>query len=137
MKDILLRYEKISGQLINFNKSTTNSPPNTIEANRREVCNQLEVQEIQLLGKYLGMPMSIGKSKKAAFSFLLERVDHKLQGWSNQNLSKVGKVLMLKTATQTVPNFWMSLMLIPVEICEGIERKMNGFGGVMVMLTGV
>lgn len=40
-------------------------------------------------------------------------------------LSKAGKMTVLKTAVQAIPNFWMSLFLIPMEICESIERRMN------------
>lgn len=57
----------------------------------------------------------------------MERVEQKLQGWQNTVLSKPGKVALLKTSTQVIPNFWMSLFLIPVEICDGIEKKMNVF----------
>lgn len=35
--------------------------------------------------------------------------------------------MLLKTAAQTVPNFWMSLLLIPAEICNRIQRHMNEF----------
>lgn len=45
----------------------------------------------------------------------------------NKNISKVGKVTLSKTAAQTIPNFWMSLFLIPREIVDKIEKSMNAF----------
>ena len=42
-------------------------------------------------------------------------------------MSKAGNVILLKTATQVIPNFWMSLFLIPAEVCDGIEKAMNVF----------
>lgn len=36
-----------------------------------------------------------------------------------------GKVTSLKTAAQSSPNFWTSLLLIPGEICDKIEKRMN------------
>lgn len=33
----------------------------------------------------------------------------------------------MKTAAQAIPNFWMSLFLIPSSICDKIEKKLNGF----------
>lgn len=71
--------------------------------------------------------MNIGRGKVATFTFLLDRIEQKLQGWSNQCLSKAGKIMLLETAAQAIPNFWMNLLLIPVEICDGIERKMKAF----------
>lgn len=71
--------------------------------------------------------MSIGQNKIAVFNFLLERVEQKLQGWRNHNISKEGKVRLLKTAAQVIPNFWMNVLLIPLEIYEGIKKKMNAY----------
>ncbi|XP_074323405.1 putative mitochondrial protein AtMg00310 [Apium graveolens] len=127
MRRILDRYEQVSGQMINYSKSAVNFSPNTTEEDRWEVCTQLGVREVHEPGNYLGMLMHIGRRKMSSFSFLLERVEQKLQGWHNKTLSKSGKVTLLKNAAQVVPNFWMSLFLIPIEICEGLEKKMNKF----------
>ncbi|XP_074342678.1 uncharacterized protein LOC141680315 [Apium graveolens] len=50
-----------------------------------------------------------------------------LQAWSLQNISKAGKLTLLKTAAQSVPNFWMNLLLLPLDVCELIEKKMNAY----------
>lgn len=71
--------------------------------------------------------MYIERHKSATFMFLQDRVEQKLQGWNNQAISKAGKITLLKTAAQMIPNFWMSLFLVPAEICEGIEKRMNAF----------
>lgn len=127
MKRILCRYERLSGQMINYAKSLVTFSSNTSEVSRKEVCDQLGVSEVQNPGRYLGMPMCVGRRKTATFSFLSERIDQKLQTWQNQTLSKAGKILLLKTAAQVVPNFWMSMFLIPIEVCDRIEKKMNAF----------
>lgn len=127
MKRILNIYESISGQQINFGKSTVVFSPNTKVEDRTKFCDKLGVTEIDKPGNYLGMPMVISRNRVATFSFLLDRVDQKLQEWGNKILSKAGKVLLLKTSAQTVPNFWMSLMLIPLKVCDGIQKKINAF----------
>lgn len=63
----------------------------------------------------------------ATFDFLQDRVQQKLQGYGEKVLLKAGKITLLKTAVQAIPNFWMNLMLIPLEVCDGIEKKMNAF----------
>lgn len=40
---------------------------------------------------------------------------------------KAGKLTLLKTTAQVVPNFWMNLFLFPGEICTRIEKLMNAF----------
>ncbi|XP_074370415.1 uncharacterized protein LOC141711691 [Apium graveolens] len=81
-----------------------------------------EVQESEFPGNYLGLPMYVGRRKNNAFRFLTERVSQKLQNWSNKKMSKGGKLVLLKTAAQAIPNFWMNLFLIPTEGW----RSMNG-----------
>lgn len=91
------------------------------------MCAALQVQEVSRPGNYLGLPMSIGRRKNQAFKFLVDRISQKLQGWQHKSISKGGKLVLLKTAAQTVPNFWMSLLLVPTEICNRIQRLMNAF----------
>lgn len=105
MKRILNRYASISCQVINFNKSTITFSSNTDVHSLMEVCNQLGVNEVDTPGKYLGLPMSLGRSKTATFNFLQERINQKLQTWSNHTLSRAGKIKLLKTAAQSIPNF--------------------------------
>lgn len=83
------------------------------------------------------MPMTVGRRKVSTFKFLVGKVEQKLQVWGHKNIFKGGKVTLLKTAAQTIPNFWMGLFLIPKEIIEKIERSMNAFwwgtkGGMVV-----
>lgn len=92
-----------------------------LQCRTKNVCAKLEVKEVNMPGNYLGLPMCVGKYKNKAFSFLMDRVGQKLQGWSNVSLQKGGKLVLLKTATQAIPNFWMSMFLIPANVCDAIE----------------
>lgn len=47
--------------------------------------------------------------------------------WNMQNISKADKVTLLKTAAQSILNFWMSLLLIPLDVCDTIEKRMNAY----------
>lgn len=127
MKRILTWYENISGQVINYNKSVVTFSPNTSEASKLAVCSELGVASVSAHGKYLGLPMTTGRSKRCMFNFLQDKVKQKLQGWTTQILSKAGKMMLLKSAAQVIPNFWMNLFLIPGEVCDQIEKQMNSF----------
>ena len=127
IRDILTKYELLSGQLVNYGKSDIVFSPNTSVVDRGKVCDCLGVKEVSKPGKYLGMPMCVGKGKKDVFGFISDRVQHKLQAWCNKELSKAGKLTLLKSSAQTMPTFWMSLFLIPDSICDEIEKKMNAF----------
>lgn len=127
LKHVLNMYDEMPGQKINYAKSALTFSPNTSVANKKEVCDLLGVNSYQMPGKYLGMPMIVGRNKCATFLFLSERVEQKLQVWQNKQISKAGKVTLLKTATQVIPNFWMNMFLIPMEVCDRIEKSVNAF----------
>lgn len=63
MKSMLLRYERLSGQAINFGKSNVVFSPNTTSMNRREVCETLQVEEVGVPGNYLGCQCILGEGK--------------------------------------------------------------------------
>lgn len=56
-----------------------------------------------------------------------DRIKQKLQGWRSKGISKAGKVTLPKATAQSVPNFWVSLLLIPESVCDDIERLMNPY----------
>lgn len=70
--------------------------------------------------------MYVGRRKNNAFKFMKDHVSQKLQNWS-KTMSKGGKLVLLKTVAQSVPDFWMNLFLIPREVCNDIHRIMNAF----------
>ncbi|XP_074346866.1 uncharacterized protein LOC141685674 [Apium graveolens] len=70
MKSILQRYERLSRQLINYNKSEITFSPNTCIDVRFSVCQVLGVRQTNKPGKYLGMPMCVGRSTNEVFGFL-------------------------------------------------------------------
>ena len=56
----------------------------------------LSVQEIKYYEKYLGLPASVGKGKKASFGYIKEWVWRKLQGWESKLLSQAGREVLIK-----------------------------------------
>lgn len=70
MKNMLKRYEVVSGQAINFNKSSIIFSPNTEVEVKRRICEILEVDAVDKPGRYLGIPMEVGR-KKMKFSVSL------------------------------------------------------------------
>ncbi|XP_074362367.1 putative mitochondrial protein AtMg00310 [Apium graveolens] len=50
-----------------------------------------------------------------------------IEGW---------EVTLLKTEAQAIPNFWMSLLLLPGEIYDELEKRMNAYWWVEVVKSG-
>lgn len=63
---------------------------NTSQACKEAVCAVLNVQVVEEMGDYLGMPTSLGRNKSSAFEFLKHRVKKSLTGWKEKTLSRGG-----------------------------------------------
>lgn len=127
IKSLLNRYEANSGQAVNYFKSGIFFSANVRLDKQQEVRNILEVNNDLKDSKYLGLPSFVGRSKKAVFSFIKERVWRRVQDWSHKNLSKAGKTVMVKNVGQTIPSYSMSCFLLPKSMCSELERLLNGY----------
>ncbi|GAU47653.1 hypothetical protein TSUD_27780 [Trifolium subterraneum] len=112
MKNILSTYEAASGQSINFQKSEFFCSRNVTQADRDVISNTLGVQSVLGKSKYLGLPSMVGRSKKAIFGFIKDRVWRKINSWSSKCLSKVGREVLIKlwgrSGSQNKGIHWMS-----------------------------
>ena len=67
LRHILEVYERASGQVINKDKSSIMFSPNTRQEERGQVRSSLLITNEASSEKYLGLPVSIGKSRSKAF----------------------------------------------------------------------
>ncbi|CAJ2636114.1 unnamed protein product [Trifolium pratense] len=127
MKNILSTYEAASGQAINLQKSEIYCSRNVSSAIQNSVSNILGVQQVLGTGKYLGLPSMVGRSRKATFRFIKDRIWKKINSWSSRCLSQAGREIMIKSVLQSIPSYIMSIFLIPSSLCDEIEKMMNSF----------
>ncbi|XP_074346544.1 uncharacterized protein LOC141685334 [Apium graveolens] len=60
---------------------------------------------------------------------VMKRILNRYENISGQmvNYSKSALTFSANTTAQVIPNFWMNMLLIPVQVCEDIEKRMNAF----------
>ena len=87
----------------------------------------LGVQEVERHAKYLGLPTIIGKSKKAIFSCLVDRISKKIHGWKGKLLSRPGKEVLIKVVLQSIPTYIMSIFRISDGIINSIHSMLAQF----------
>ncbi|XP_024634347.2 uncharacterized protein [Medicago truncatula] len=127
MKQILTQYEEASGQAISLPKSEIFYSRNVAEPLHQSITNILGVRAVLGTGKYLGLPSMVGRSKKATFSFIKDRVWQKINSWSSKCLSKAGREVMIKSVLQSIPSYIMSIFRLPNQLLDEIEKMMNTF----------
>ena len=125
--DTLQLYQSISGQKVNLEKSEMVFNSNLSEDIKRRFQAQLPISISNKISKHLGMPTHFGRSKVQDFNFIMERVNKKLKGWKERNLSFAGRGVLIKAIAQAIPVFVMSCFLLPQEICNRIESAVCRF----------
>ncbi|XP_019188876.1 PREDICTED: uncharacterized protein LOC109183146 [Ipomoea nil] len=127
VKRCLSVYENLSGQAVNYHKSSICYSRNTSDEDRQNVAQILGVAQAPNYGKYLGLPSFIGRRKKAVFAYVEDKIRQRIGSWNKKLISQAGKEILLKTVAQYMPTFSMSVFLLPVSVCTAIERTMNRY----------
>ncbi|XP_074374166.1 uncharacterized protein LOC141714552 [Apium graveolens] len=111
--DIYLYCKEDTGEAMKYNKDL--------------ICQNLQIKEADNSSKYLGLPNILGRNKSVVFSYLKDKVKASIQNWSEKNVSKPAKEILLKMVTQALPSFSMNIFLLPMELVKDIEKCMSKF----------
>ncbi|XP_070017859.1 uncharacterized mitochondrial protein AtMg00310-like [Nicotiana sylvestris] len=79
------------------------------------------------MGKYLGLPAIVGRSKKKMLEFFKVRVKTKTKIWKGKFLSTVGKEVMLKFVLAAIPTFALSCFQLHDGLCKEIASLFSNF----------
>ncbi|XP_010495306.1 PREDICTED: uncharacterized protein LOC104772378 [Camelina sativa] len=124
---ILKQYEAVSGQQINFAKSSIQFGHTVDERVQTELHGVLGITNLGGMGSYLGIPESLGGSKTKVFSYVRDRLQSRTTGWSVKLLSKGGKEVMVKSVATAVPTFVMSCYRLPKTITSKLTSAVAKF----------
>jgi hypothetical protein len=127
LRNILDLYEECSGQIINKDKSSIMFSPNTRQAERDAVMQEMGVTSEAHNDKYLGLPIYMGKSKVQTFNYLKDRVWKRIHGWKEKLLSKAGKDVPIKAIAQAIPTYAMSCFDLTKTLCDDIGTMISRF----------
>jgi hypothetical protein len=72
--------------------------------------------------KYLGFHLKPNDYRKNDWTWLLAKLEKRLQVWSNKWLSRAGRLVLIKLVLEAIPVYWMSLSWIPKGILEKARR---------------
>nr|XP_027120381.1 uncharacterized protein LOC113737334 [Coffea arabica] len=127
LKEVLRIYGQASGQVVNFDKSAMFLSRNSPKRIRGEVSKVLDNMKEANSGKYLGLPMTIGRDKNQVFGFLMNNIISKLQSWKQKLLSQGGKEVLIKAVIMAMPTYIMSCFKLPKGLCKAVSAKIARF----------
>ena len=109
VKELLYKNERASGQKLNYSKTTISFSWAVQNDKRSCIVRCLDIQELLAHYKYLGLPMSIGRSKKKSFLYIVNRIKSRLSNWMDRLVSWVGREVLIKVVAQAIPTYAMSV----------------------------
>jgi hypothetical protein len=87
----------------------------------------LQVYNVSLSDKYLGMPSDVASSVNGALKYLRDRVWKEVQIWMELLLSVAGKEVLIKAVAQAVPTFSMSCFRLLRGLCHHLNALLQNF----------
>jgi hypothetical protein len=85
--EILNKYQRGYGQMINRDKSAIFSSKNCSLDMKKEMWQGLDINKEALAERYLGLPTETGRDLSGAFEFLTAQVKGKIESWCGREAS--------------------------------------------------
>ena len=124
LRAILTRFEEVSGLRINFGKSKLVLVE--VVHNLDVLVGLLGCKQSSLTLKYLGLSLD-AKFELSIWNPILEKMKRRLVVWKRLNLSKGGKVTLIKSSLSSLPTYFLSLLRIPRNVANRMEKLQRDF----------
>ncbi|XP_074290991.1 uncharacterized protein LOC141617725 [Silene latifolia] len=118
---------KASGQRVSRAKSKVFFSSNVDEAEILPIITELNIEKIEDLGMYLGMPIINGRVTRDTFDYVVQRVDKRLSGWKAKNLSLAGRTTLIQSTLSPIPAYAIQTAKLPRAICDDLDKKTRRF----------
>ena len=77
--------------------------------------------------KYLGLPLTLGPGPPSLWLDVIDKIKAKIVSLGGYWLTKVGKVVLIKSVLSSLPIFQLSLLLAPKSISAQISKIIRDF----------
>ncbi|KAL0455517.1 UNVERIFIED_CONTAM: hypothetical protein Slati_0890900 [Sesamum latifolium] len=98
-----------------------------VQMERQAILDLMGFQEGSLPIKYLGVPLISSRLTIADCQPLIDKIDNRLAGWSQFNLSLAGRTQLIKSVLSSLHTYWASGFILPKSIINIIEGRMRKF----------
>ena len=120
LRDILLKYERASGQKVNMQKSSIYFGKGCGDDLKDALEGEIGISSKALIERYLGLPTQVGRSKEGTFKYVTESSKGKVTGWKGQGMSKKAREVLVKSGLQATPTFTMSCFHLTKKMCRNL-----------------
>ncbi|XP_074277032.1 uncharacterized protein LOC141600687 [Silene latifolia] len=125
--NVIDEYCVASGQCLNKDKSSILFSLNCSLMAVQKCLTEFKFTPKHDLGNYLGLPTSIGSSKRDLFKFLVDKTKRRFSSWNNILLSSAGKLTLIRYVLSSLSLFSLSVFRIPCS--KEFLSRLVGEGG--------
>ena len=131
-------YETASGQKVNNDKTKISFSKGVNHHLRQEIAEIFRAIKVYRHEKYLGLglPTIVGRSNKAIFSCLKDRIWKKVQGWKEKFISRAGKEVLIKSIIQAIPIYMMRIFRLLDGLIDNMQAMFAKFWWSLMMNEG-
>jgi hypothetical protein len=122
---VLTCFEAVTGLRVNMLKSEMVLVG--VVAGLHELAELLSCRIGSLPLQYLGIPLGASYKALGIWNPIIEKIERRLAGWKKLNLSKGGRLTLLKSTLSSLLTYFLSLFPILVSVAKRIERLQRNF----------
>ncbi|XP_057809095.1 uncharacterized protein LOC131023568 [Salvia miltiorrhiza] len=105
-------FQLISGLAVNFSKSSLIGIE--VEDTKIErMAAELRCKVGDCPFNYLGLKIGVGSNKVVNWSYLVDKVKKRVNGWTTRTLSLAGRITLVKSVLMVIPIYQLSFSCIP------------------------
>ncbi|KAF5443548.1 hypothetical protein F2P56_036096 [Juglans regia] len=125
LRALLLCFEAVSNLKVNLSKSEIVLVGSV--NNLSDLAAILGYKVSSLPMKYLGLPLGDPHKSKAMWDEIVEKIEHKLEGWKRLYLSQGDKTTLIKSTLSNLSTYFLSLFPLPVGVAYRLEKIFRDF----------
>lgn len=73
----------------------------------------------------MGLPVPEGRMNKGNFETLQAKQCKRLVDWGERWMSSAAKEILIKSITQSIPTYVMSVFKLPFSVCDDLNRLID------------
>ncbi|XP_074292116.1 uncharacterized protein LOC141618970 [Silene latifolia] len=127
LRDLLKKFEVVSGQMINLDKSYIKFSPNSPADFQTHMKSILKMPTVSYFGDYLGVPVDIPRKRSEPFLPLIDKFTTRIASWSALYLSQSSKLVSISSILLASLNHILSCVPIPHRVCRKIDALIAAF----------
>jgi hypothetical protein len=92
---------------------------------RDHVMQLLQVSNVAVEEKYLGLPTPQGRMTKEKFKSTKQRLANRFASWVDQSMSLATKEVLIKSVAQVIPTYVTGIFKLLTTLCEEMEQMIR------------